>query len=345
MAHERTRTQKTLSELWRRDDVPICATRGKKYAIMSDIHLGDGGRADDARYNEKTILAALRHYNSHGYTLIVLGDIEEFWQFGLKEIVDRYHDTVYKAIKAFGDDRVYRVFGNHDLEWRSLPDPMRNNPARFGSATEAIKMRDGKGRVRILLVHGHQGDTEAYKHPWRSRFCVRLYRRVEPYFKFDCHTSATQSQIMKRYERIMYSWAKRSQAILICGHSHRAIFASKSYADRLREEIATLEAAIGADPANTKLITKNTVSIEQLHHELHDERRKKRDIDPTEPRREPLPCYFNAGCALYTDGITVLEIADGELRLIKWHKDSRRRPPFQIYGKGSLSAFIKATTG
>jgi hypothetical protein len=83
---------------------------------------------------------------------------------------------VYKALRAFGDERVYRVFGNHDLEWRSLPDPIRNNPARYGSATEAIKMRDGHGSVRILLVHGHQGDTGVERHPWRSRFVVRLYR-------------------------------------------------------------------------------------------------------------------------------------------------------------------------
>ena len=216
MAHNRLVTNKKLSALRRSKDIPILATRGKRYVIMSDLHLGDGGHADDARDNEKTILTALRYYQSKRYSLILLGDIEEFWQFALEEIVKRYHDTVYKAIKAFGDERVYRVFGNHDLAWRSLADPLRNNPGRFGAATEAIKMRDGNGEVRMLLVHGHQGDTAVYTHPWRNLFFVRLYRMVEPYIKFDRHTSATQSQITKRYERIMYSWAKQAKIILIC---------------------------------------------------------------------------------------------------------------------------------
>jgi UDP-2,3-diacylglucosamine pyrophosphatase LpxH len=344
MAHDGIVTHQKLSALWQRADVPLCATRGERYAILSDMHLGDGGRADDARSNEKTIVAALRYYNKKRYNLILLGDIEEFWQFDLTKIVDQYHDTIYKAIKAFGDGRVYRVFGNHDLDWHALPDPVRNDPARFASATEAIKMRDGKGSARIILVHGHQGDAEAYKHPWRSRFFVRLYKMVEPYIKIDYHKAATQSQIVKQFERTMYSWAKRSRAILICGHSHRAIFASKSYAGLLREEIAQLQEEMAAHPLDTKLIKKNTGTIAQLRHELRHEGRQKRDIDPAEPRGNPLPCYFNAGCALYTDGITALEIADGELRLIKWYRDTRRRPPFQIYARGSLSAFSKAIT-
>jgi UDP-2,3-diacylglucosamine pyrophosphatase LpxH len=345
-----------LSALWRRDDIPILATRGKRYVIMSDLHLGDGGRADDARDNEKTILTALRYYQSKRYSLVLLGDIEEFWQFALKEIVKQYHDTVYNAIKAFGDERVYRVFGNHDLAWRSLADPLRNNPGRFGSATEAIKMRDRHGNIRIFLVHGHQGDTAVYTHPWRSRFFVRLYRMVEPYIKLDRHTSATQSQITNRYERIMYSWAKHAKIILICGHSHHAIFASHAYADRLRAAIAGLETEIAANSSDTKLTEKNNGRIKRLRQDLHDEMRalrqelrnemcSRRDIDPAEGTKKPLPCYFNAGCTLYTDGITVLELANDELRLVKWHKDRRRRPPFEIYGKGKISAFSAAIRG
>jgi hypothetical protein len=205
-------------------------------------------------------------------------------------------------------------------------------------------MTDGNGRVRILLVHGHQGDAGAYQHPWRSRFVVRLYRMIEPYIKIDYHTAASRSQIVKRYERTMYAWAKRSQAILICGHSHRAIFASRSYADRLREEIARLRKEMAAEPRDMKLRKKNTAIIAQHRRELRHERRKKRDIDPAEPQGNPLPCYFNAGCALYTDGVTALEIAAGELRLVKWHKDTRRRPPFHVYARGPLSTFSKAVT-
>jgi hypothetical protein len=40
-------------------------------------------------------------------------------------------------------------------------------------------------------------------------------------------------------------------------------------------------------------------------------------IKPVERAGEPLPCYFNTGCALYTDGITAIEISDREIRLVK----------------------------
>ena len=36
----------------------------------------------------------------------------------------------------------------------------------------------------------------------------------------------------------------------------------------------------------------------------------------------PLPCYFNTGCCSYGDGdVTGLEIADGEIRLVRWLND------------------------
>jgi UDP-2,3-diacylglucosamine pyrophosphatase LpxH len=342
MAHDRLVTHKKLSSLWRNKDIPILATKGRRFVMMSDLHLGDGGRADDARDNEQIILAALAYYRKKKYSLILLGDIEEFWQFTREEIVKRYRNTIYKAIKSFGDEQVYRIFGNHDREWGASPDPIRNEPNKFLPATEAIKLRDGTGMVRILLVHGHQGDEAIYRHPWRTRFFVRSYRLVEPYLKLDRHTSVAQSQITDRYERIMYSWAKRQRVILICGHSHHAIFASQSYADRLRIAIAALEAEIATKPADAKLIEKENRVIKQLYQELRAEVRARRDIDAVEPGRTPLPCYYNAGCALYTDGITLLELAEGELRLVKWHKDGRRRPLYEIYARGSLRIFSAA---
>ena len=344
MAHDRAITKRTLSALWRNNDIPVLVTRGKKYAIMSDIHLGDGGGADDFRHNAKTLITALRHYNKNGYNLILLGDIEEFWQFDLKEIVTQYTRTVYKAIRAFGDERVYRVFGNHDLQWRSLRDPIRKNPARYNCATEAIKMKDKEGRIQMLLVHGHQGDTGVDKHIWSNSFLGRLYRKIEPYYKIDRPTSATYSQITKNYERIMYTWAKSAKTILICGHTHRAIFASKSYTERLREHIAELESEIATHPSDAKLVQRNRTKIVELRREESKEKRRKRDIDPTDPHGKPLPCYFNAGCALYTDGITIIEITHDKIMLVKWHRDSTKRHPFDIYGRGTLSACVSKIT-
>ena len=40
------------------------------------------------------------------------------------------------------------------------------------------------------------------------------------------------------------------------------------------------------------------------------------------------PCYFNSGCCCFLDGdITGIEIADGEIRLIRWPDDEGRPKP------------------
>ncbi len=339
-------TWRKLSQLWRDERVPRLDLEGKKYAIVSDLHMGDGRSADDFRENEGSLEEALEYYEREGFELVLLGDIEELWQFDLEKIVRRYRDTVYARIKAFGDERVHRVFGNHDIEWACPPDPAKNDPVISTCAHEALILNDCLGEPRILLVHGHQGSTESDKHSWLSRFFVRLFKGLEPMAKFAGlygHPSATKSQVTKGYERVLYAWAKESKVILICGHSHRAIFASRSWTDRLAEEIAELQAEILANRTHKDLVKRLIREIEKLDRELREERLKGREIDPTDPDHEPLPCYFNSGCALYTDGLTAIEIDSGEIRLVKWHREPTRSPRREIYQHGNLESYITQT--
>jgi len=340
MSQDKELTRKKLSALLESPEVENLDIEGNKFVIISDVHLGDGSRADDLRENQETLMTALDYYKDEGYQLILLGDIEEFWQFDLEKIRQRYDDTVYKKIRAFGDDRVHRVFGNHDSEWCSYPDPAKSHFERPGCAVEALKMKDFRGKTCILLVHGHQGSTESDKNSWLSRAFVRMYRGVEPVLKFDPHTSATKSQVTKDYEQILYSWAKESKVILICGHSHRAIFASRSRVDKLKHDQNVLQSEILDSRSDSALREQKLEELYRLIIKLQDERLKNRDIDVAEPNGDPLPCYFNTGCALYTNGITTIEIADGEIRLVKWDKDTGKKPRFEVYQHGSLNSFI-----
>ena len=345
MSQDKALTRQKLSALLQSPEVSELEIEGNKFVIMSDIHLGDGRGADDLRENEETLTTALEHYKEQGYQLILLGDIEEFWQFDLDNIRRRYDGTVYKAIRAFGDDRVHRVFGNHDSDWCSYSDPAKNDSKRPECAVEALKMRDSRGKTCMLLVHGHQGSTESDKNSWLSRTLVRIYRGVEPAVKFDPHTSATKSQVTKEYEQILYSWAKESKVILICGHSHRAIFASRSRADGLEDEKTALQADILAHRTDGELVERRLKELDKLLPKMLHEKLKNRDIDPVEPDRKPLPCYFNTGCALYTNGITTIEIADDEIRLVKWHKDKTKEPRFDPLEQGALSSYVAQVTG
>jgi UDP-2,3-diacylglucosamine pyrophosphatase LpxH len=342
--------KRKMSDLWANPNVKELETKGQKYAIMSDMHIGDGGPADDIAYskNKETLLRALNYYKKNGFKLILLGDVEELWQFDLARIVAKYETDLYANFREFGDDEIYRVFGNHDMDWQ-LQDPIKGNHSRIGWAAEALKLKDKDGEPSIILVHGHQGSILSEKYSWISRIFVRgIWRPLEPLavkVGLFGHPSATKSQIIKNYEQILYSWAKANRVIVICGHSHRAIYASRSYIEILQEQIRGLQKDILEHTSDKQRIAKNIKEIDKLTKELASEKLEAREIDPVEKRGIPLPCYFNCGCTLYSDGLTTLEIADDIVKLVKWHRQPKKDQPFEIYQDGhgqTLSDYIKA---
>jgi UDP-2,3-diacylglucosamine pyrophosphatase LpxH len=348
MSQDEKTTNKELKRLWQDDKITTLPIEGNKYAIISDIHLGDKGKADDFCDNEGALKHALDHYRSEGYKLILLGDIEELWQFDLDSIKGQYdkheeEDTVYKNMRQFGDENMFRVWGNHDSEWRAYDDPTKTQQQKNKGAHEALKMKDKDGKECILLLHGHQGSTESDKAAWLSRQVVRVFKYIEPVFKWlglYGHASATKSQIAKDYERVFYSWAKPNKVIVICGHSHRAIFASQSYMERIEARITEgLKVIVGSKPGLAERVGK-LGAISKNARQWGDEWLKKRRIAPTEPGVRPLPCYFNTGCALYKDGITAIEIANDEIRLVEWNRKAKKTEPSE-FDEGKLSDFIE----
>jgi UDP-2,3-diacylglucosamine pyrophosphatase LpxH len=312
--------------------------------LLSDLHFGDGGSADDFRDNEDALIAALTHYQKRGYELILLGDIEEFWQFDLERIRGRYDRSVYRAIRTFTDDRIHRVFGNHDIDWETRSDPAKNEQVQDVGAVEGLKFEDAEGKVFALLVHGHQGSVESDKNSWISRVGVRLFAKVESVASFlglYGHESATKSMVATDYERVMYRWAKRQKVMLFCGHSHRAIFAARSYYHQLREKAAELQRKIlagGLDDEEQRSVYRE---LEKTYQKIWEEQKRGRGIDPTESAgMSPKPCYFNTGCGLYRDGLTALEIADDQVRLVKWPREVPLSGEPKEFRKHKLSEFI-----
>ena len=344
MGHDIALTKKRLSELWQREDIPVLDISGNKYAMFSDIHFGNGGRADDVRFNKETLIRAFDHYHREGYSLIFLGDVDELWQFDLPEIKAEYNNTVYAKIRELKDENVHRIFGNHDIDWRTLSDPAKTNPAKHLCATEALKLRDEQGKIVALLVHGHQGDVKSDKKAWLSRPAVRLYRWIEGFIKIDRAKPATKSKIKKDFEQILYSWAKENQAILICGHSHRAIFASKAYTQRLEEEIRKLKGQIRTAGDDEQTVQKLRLKIKEKESDLKRERKLKRHIEPIDPKGDPLPCFFNTGCALYPGGATAIEIVDNAIKLVKWHKEPKDGKASKVYHEADLKEVISRVT-
>ena len=348
MTLDKDLTWRKLDALWANNELPLLGIKDKKYAIFSDTHFGNGGEADDFYVNREALINALRFYIENNFALILLGDIEEFWQFDLEDIVRCYANTIYSKMQAFGDSRLYRVFGNHDREWGGWIDPIRLPEKKMRFADEAIKLSDVNGEVHLLLVHGHQGSLDSDKYAWFSRFFMRIYSSIEflmKNFGIPGQTSATKSQVAKDFERTLYSWAKSRKVMLLCGHSHRAIFASISHAERLTQQITSLQAENQSPLVQKNSRIKNLEEIENLKGELENEKINGRVIDPVESGKPPLPCYFNCGCGLYTDGMTALEIEDDTIRLVKWNKYHLSTPPREVFQEGRISEFVKLIGG
>ena len=70
-------TRQKFNRLWGDLETTSLPLPGKKYVIFSDIHLGDGGGADDFVHNEEALLNALSYYHAEEYAIILLGDIED----------------------------------------------------------------------------------------------------------------------------------------------------------------------------------------------------------------------------------------------------------------------------
>lgn len=299
-----------------------------KYAVFSDLHLGNGGKADNFVHNESSMVSALKYYLDNDFSIILLGDIEEFWQFEYNEVRKKYDNSIYELLKSFSDEKVHRVYGNHDKEWAGLFDPISDKADIPFGAPEGILLDD-----YMFLVHGHQGDVLSEKKAWSSRFWVRNYRKIEHIVRkiSSGDPAATKSQIPKDREKVYYKWAKTNKKILICGHTHRAIFASRSYYKWLNEQIQLKQAEKKQTSLDKAAIKKLSKKIKELKARRKREKKKGRDINPLEESGKLLPCYFNTGSGVYSKGITSIEIEKTKIRLIKWYNDGS--PEIEQYRK------------
>ena len=98
-----------------------------------------------------------------------------------------------------------------------------------------------------------------------------LWTPLQRYLKINVNTISASYDLANKHNRILYEWStQQSNLILITGHTHHPVFASRG-----KEE----------QHLNT----------------------------------EAVPSYFNSGCCCFEDGdITLLEIEDGSIRLVKW---------------------------
>ena len=335
-----------LTELYKSTDQNVVKNLplnvNNKYALFSDLHMGDGGNSDLFKDNKKTMKFALGYYKEKGYSIILLGDIEELWQFNFIDIHNYYDKSIYEPLRSFQTNKVHRIFGNHDCDWKRPPtDPIFYNENIQHGAPEAIKLGDD-----IFLVHGHQGDKTCDRKTWESRYWAR---KGEPYVAIGkvfgiSNRLATKSQIPGNREKLYYEWAIDNKVILICGHTHNAIFASRLYYCWLKDQIKKKETEIKKSSTSKVRIWKLNEEIKKHNIDLHIEERMGRHSNKLSTTGKPLPCYFNTGCGHFKGGMTNIEIEGDKIRLIKWkgnNSSSIKERRKELWDEESLSELRK----
>ncbi len=316
-----------------------------RMVVFSDHHRGDRTGADDFAPCEDTYLGALGHYFGEGYKLVLLGDVEELWEATPKAAVACYEEPLM-AERRFADaGRYIRVWGNHDDAW-SFPDQVRAYLREWIGEYQvqeavAVSVTDGGEEIgRIFLAHGHQGTWDSDRAAAFSRFVVRwIWRPVQRFFRISLEKTPSRDFSLRfKHEVAMHEWAQEQERLLlVTGHTHHPVFCSHSHESRLEGEIAQLGARIASEDSLEPAVR------ERLEEELEGARRSleiKLAGQEGEMVDRPVsvkPCYFNAGCCSYPDGdITGLELADGEIRLVRWHLEIGRLAEPEVLCRAKL---------
>lgn len=317
-----------------------------RYIIFSDLHKGIRNNADDFQSVERAYNAALAYYFALGHTLVVLGDAEELWEERPSPVLESYRHTLRLEARFHQEGRYLRIWGNHDDEWQyensvaRLLAPLYGPPALQVREGVRLKVVDGSQEIGTLfLVHGHQGSNASDRFTRLARIPVRyLWRPIQRLIGFSFNTPATHWALREEHNIAMHAWAtKQDNLILITGHTHRPVFESQTHADQIKEELAPLEEALQETPHDRQL--RRDISL--LSAKLEWVRAQNQQKPGNEGQGSHLkPCYFNTGCCCFVDGnMTGIEIANGDIRLVRWPNNQKRPQPLILESESLADIF------
>ena len=200
-----------------------------RYILFSDHHRGRKDGADDFAACEATYDAALEYYFEEGFTLSLLGDVEEFWENPLWMVMRKYKDILKKERLFFKENRLLRIWGNHDDAWR-YKDLIKRHFGRLFPRLDiyesiTLNFNEETATKNILLIHGHQGNLESDRFSWISKIFVRLvWRNIQRLFRVPLSTPATDHKLKSDHDEAMFQWTDINDTVLICGHTHETVF-------------------------------------------------------------------------------------------------------------------------
>ncbi|MCG8571938.1 MAG: metallophosphoesterase, partial [Spirochaetes bacterium] len=200
-------------------------TNQSKLVIFSDLHIGNGKKADDFKENSDLFLYILdQYYFKKDFSLYLNGDIEELQKFHLDSIL-KYWKELYLIFDRFhAQQKLFKLVGNHD-------DKLWLQHKRY-PLYHSLKLcyRD----MILFIFHGHQLSQKYYKYSKLLDFVLRYGAQPLGIKNYSvAHNSSKQFKI----EKLAYQYSVNKKIISIIGHTHRPLFESLSKAETLGYQI------------------------------------------------------------------------------------------------------------
>ncbi|MBN1196480.1 MAG: metallophosphoesterase family protein, partial [Candidatus Aminicenantes bacterium] len=276
-----------------------------RLVVISDLHMGDGGRLDDFSHNGPLLENALKHYYlPEGFHLLLNGDIEELQRFSMDRVRARWRELIHVFSEFESLNRLTRLIGNHDMSPASLGPGMRE-------PGHAVRLRTASGE--ILVFHGHQA---ALYGPLFNRILGWFLRWIASPLGIRNYTVAFNSRRKYRYEKRIYRFARSNRIMTIVGHTHRPLFESMSRLDTLKMQIESACRRLARKPDSR--LAADIRDMKSEFFELTHSRKKYAGQSMLYHQGLLVPCLFNSGSAIAPGGVTALEIDRGTANLSLW---------------------------
>ena len=295
-------------------DAALDLAGGGRALVISDLHMGTGGRDDFAANGELLIFLLEAYYFKAGWNLVLNGDIEELQRHSLERIQERWA-RVFRVFNLFAAcNRLYKIIGNHDeslLFKKSYPYPLYN------------VIRIDTGVIPAYVYHGHQPS-----HVYRkfNKLLGAGIRYVLQPFGIRNISSARSPYRRFHVEQEAYRFSLAHHCISIIGHTHRPLFESLGRFDYIKFEIERLcrdyPASSGKDRERIE------AEVTALRRDLGKLKRKeRRDVLRQSLYGDdlPVPCLFNSGCAIGRKGLTAIELSGEDIALVYWFAEGAGR--------------------
>lgn len=286
-------------------------TNKGKVLIISDFHMGSGGRRDDFLSNGEMVIKILEdYYYKNGYTLVLNGDIEEHAKYSLAKIRKAWA-PMYRVFDLFaGAGRLYKTLGNHDEDLifeKDYPYSLYN----------AIRIETGI--VPLYVYHGHQSSRMYTSFNNIVRLSLRYL--LKP-IGIRNISSARSPHRRFHIERSAYNFSLANHCISVIGHTHRSLFESLSRFDYIKFAIERHCRAYPSSSGEGR--EKIAAEVAALRQELGKLKRyERRESFNLYGDELPVPCLFNSGSAIGKKGINAIELDAENIALVYWFAEGK----------------------